>query len=149
MSYNDLRKGRFAERNRIYFVTTVTYQREKLFSEFTLARTVINTMKCLHNDDHVDSLSWVVMPDHLHWLIQLNDKHSLPVVVKNFKAISARSINQYLNREGQVWQKAYYDRSLRQEDDIKQVSRYIVTNPLRAGLVENIGDYSHWDAIWL
>ncbi|NOQ87988.1 MAG: transposase [Gammaproteobacteria bacterium] len=148
MSYNELRKGRFSEANRIYFVTTVTYQREKLFSNFTLARTVINTMKGLHNDDYVDSLSWVVMPDHLHWLIQLNDKYDLPAVVKRFKAMSALSINQHLNRTGQVWQKAYYDRSLRQEDDVKQVSRYIVANPLRAGLVENIGDYPHWDAIW-
>ena len=149
MSYNELRKGRFSEANRIYFVTTVTCQREKLFSNFTLARTVINIMKGLHNDDYVDSLSWVVMPDHLHWLIQLNDKNNLPAVMKKFKAISARSINQNLNRNGQVWQKTYYDRSLRQEDDIKQVSRYIVANPLRAGLIENIGDYPHWDAVWL
>ena len=34
-------------------------------------------------------------------------------------------------------------------EDIKALSRYIVANPLRAGLVENIGEYSHWDAIWL
>ncbi len=149
MSYNNLQKGRFSEVGRIYFVTTVTYKREKLFSDFTLARTIINTMKRLHNDDYVDSHSWVVMPDHLHWLLQLNDKHDLPSVMKSFKAISARSVNQYLNRQGQVWQKAYFDRSLRQEDDVKQVSRYIVANPLRAGLIENIGDYPHWDAVWL
>ena len=149
MSYNELRKGRYSEANRIYFVTTVTYQREKIFRDFTLARTVIHTMECLHNDDYVYSLSWVVMPDHLHWLIQLNDKHDLPTVVKRFKAMSAHSINQHLNRKGQIWQKAYYDRGLRKEDDIKQVSRSIVANPLRARIVENIGDYPHWDAVWL
>jgi len=89
------------------------------------------------------------MPDHIHWLIQLNDNYSLPVVVKRLKATSAHSINQHLNKQGQVWQKSYYDRSLRKEDDLKQVSRYIVANPLRAGLVNEIGDYPYWDSIWL
>jgi len=32
---------------------------------------------------------------------------------------------------------------------VQAVARYIVLNPKRAGLVERIGDYSHWDAIWL
>jgi len=29
------------------------------------------------------------------------------------------------------------------------MARYIVANPLRAGLVERIGDYPLWDATWL
>jgi hypothetical protein len=29
------------------------------------------------------------------------------------------------------------------------LARYIVANPLRAGLVEHLGDYPHWDAVWL
>ena len=149
MSYNNLRKGRFSEANIIYLITTVTYKRKKLFHNFGLARCMINEIKNMDNNGYVETLSWVVMPDHIHWLIQINDNYSLPVVVKRLKATSARSLNQYLNKQGQVWQKAYYDRSLRKEEDIKQVSRYIVANPLRAGLVKKIGDYSHWDAIWL
>jgi hypothetical protein len=38
---------------------------------------------------------------------------------------------------------------LRRQDDVRAVARYIVANPLRAGLVRDIGDYSHWDAVWL
>jgi hypothetical protein len=29
------------------------------------------------------------------------------------------------------------------------IARYIVGNPLQAGLVDRIGDYPHWDAVWL
>ncbi|MFM2004374.1 MAG: hypothetical protein RLZZ09_29 [Pseudomonadota bacterium] len=29
------------------------------------------------------------------------------------------------------------------------IARYNVVNPLRAGLVDRIGDYPHWDAAWL
>jgi REP element-mobilizing transposase RayT len=46
-------------------------------------------------------------------------------------------------------QRAFYDHALRQDEDVQGVARYIVANPLRAGLVENIGDYPLWDAIWL
>jgi len=149
MSYNELRKGRFSEDNRIYFITTVTHHRIKLFNNFDSTRIVIHTMRQLDKSGYVDSMCWVVMPDHLHWLFQLSNNSTLAEVVKRLKAISARFINQHLNREGQVWQRSYYDHSLRQEEDLKQVSRYIIANPLRAGLVEDIGEYSHWDAMWL
>ena len=149
MSYNDLRKGRYSEANRVYFVTTVTHERYQYFHDLYFARCVIQSLKNLENSGFVHSLSWVVMPDHLHWLFQLNDKCTLSVVMKRMKATSARLINQQLNRQGQVWQKSYYDRGLRDGEDIKQLSRYIVANPLRAGLVDNIGEYPHWDAAWL
>jgi len=155
MGYDALRKGRISETNRAYCVTTVTQNREPLFNDLYVARIVINTMKTLHNENYVDSLSWVLMPDHLHWLFQLGDNCSnkleptLSVVMKRLKSISAQSINRYLNRNGSVWQKAYYDRGLRDNEDVTQIARYIVANPLRAGLVEYIENYSHWDAAWL
>ncbi|MEG2798132.1 MAG: transposase, partial [Pseudomonas sp.] len=50
---------------------------------------------------------------------------------------------------GTIWQKGYFDRALRREEDLKVMARYIIANPLRAGLVEHIGQYPLWDAIWL
>jgi len=95
------------------------------------------------------------MPDHLHWLFQLSDSYpnkfeaALPTEMKRLKSISAKDNNQYLNRDGSVWQKAYYDRGLRDSESLKKTARYIVANPLRAGLVNNISEYPHWDAHWL
>lgn len=48
-----------------------------------------------------------------------------------------------------LWQDGYHDHALRKEEDLQQVARYIVANPLRAKLVADIGDYPLWDAIWL
>lgn len=89
------------------------------------------------------------MPDHVHWLFQLGERADLPTTIKRFKACSAQRVNDHLNRCGALWQKAYYDRALRREEGVKDIARYIIANPLRAGLVENIGDYPLWDAIWL
>lgn len=38
---------------------------------------------------------------------------------------------------------------MRREDDLRAAARYIIMNPVRAGLVEKVGDYPLWDAIWL
>jgi hypothetical protein len=54
-----------------------------------------------------------------------------------------------LGNNQSLWQKSFYDHGLRSEEDLKGIARYIVANPLRAGLVEHIGEYPHWDAIWL
>lgn len=48
-----------------------------------------------------------------------------------------------------IWQANYHDHAVRKEEDLKEIARYIVANPLRAKLVSRIGDYSLWDAVWL
>jgi REP element-mobilizing transposase RayT len=115
----------------------------------SLARVVISEMRRLHEDEALHSLAWVVMPDHVHWLFQLGDLVTLSTAMKAFKARSAQRLNEKLGRSGSIWQKAYYDHALRGDEDMQGIARYIVGNPLRAGLVDRIGDYPHWDAVWL
>ena len=150
MPYDNLRKGRYSEQQRAYFVTTVLAERERrYFDNFSCARCVVEEMRVLHEDVAVSSLAWVIMPDHIHWLFQLGDGVDLSTTIKRFKARSAHRVNDYLHRRGTLWQKAFYDHALRKDEDVRGIARYIVANPLRAGLVEHIGDYPLWDAIWL
>jgi len=83
------------------------------------------------------------MPDHLHWLMQLGSRGSLAQVIGAVKAATAHRIGR------RIWQDGFHDHALRQEEDMTSIARYIVANPLRAGLVERLGDYPHWDAVWL
>ncbi len=149
MSYASLRKGRWSARGQIYMVTTVTAQRQPLLADFHCARLVIAEMRSLVEAGYVDSLTWVIMPDHLHWLFVLNDGVSLSGCMKRFKACSARAVNGYLQRQGALWQKSFHDHALRYEDDVRDMARYIVANPLRAGLCRTVHEYPHWDAVWL
>jgi REP element-mobilizing transposase RayT len=89
------------------------------------------------------SLAWVVMPDHFHWLVELKCG-TLASLMKQVKASSSREINR-----GRLWQQGYHDKAVRREEDIRGLARYIVANPLRAGLVTHIGDYPLWDAAWV
>lgn len=89
------------------------------------------------------------MPDHLHWLFILGANVTLQKTLHCFKGRSARRINQRNNRHGAFWQRAYHDHALRDDEGVKALARYIIANPLRARLVEDIGRYSHWDAQWV
>jgi len=142
-----LRIGRFSEFGRIYLITTVIENRTPIFQNLYLGRMLVQTLQS--SEPFADTLAYVVMPDHLHWLIQLGEKYDLSTVVASTKSQSARYINQYVKQTGQFWQTGFHDRALRREDDLQQVARYVIANPLRAGLVNNIGNYPLWDAIWL
>jgi putative transposase len=149
MSYDALRRGRHSLHHQVYCITTVTRGRHPLFTDINAARLLVRELRRMHEAGDVISLAWVVMPDHLHWLIQLTDRRVLSSVVKTVKARSALTINRHLGQQGSLWQRAYYDHAARKDMDVRQFARYIVANPLRAGLVRVIGDYSHWDCIWM
>ena len=149
MAYACLRLGRVSIPGQVYFITTVTHQREPLFRSFTHARLVISELRRLNDCALVTSLAWVVMPDHLHWLLALGHSHSISIVAKLLKGRTAAALNRAGVRSGPVWQRTFFDHALRRGEDLVGVARYIVANPLRAGLVKKVGDYSHWDAIWL
>jgi len=114
----------------------------------------VQAMRFQENENRIESLAFMLMPDHLHWLVALQHQTSLSEVMKSVKNYSARKIGNVLRKSGEVeavhvWQDGFHDRAIRKEDDLPEVARYIIANPLRAGLVKKIGDYSLWDAIWL
>ena len=143
-----LRKGRVSESGRIYLLTAVTYQRRPAFSDWRLGRLLVDQLRSAEEASMVTSLAWVVMPDHLHWLAQLH-RGSLAELMGRIKSRSSRAVNLVHGGQGRLWQRGYYDRALRKDEDLKDAARYIVNNPLRAGLVRRVGDYPLWDAIWV
>jgi REP element-mobilizing transposase RayT len=144
----DLRKGRFSEHGRTYLITAVVQDRCPIFADWKIGRLLVDELRASEKSGVAQSLAWVVMPDHLHWLVTLHSGN-LPALMQRIKGHSAISINRALCSQGRLWQKGFHDHALRKDEDVQTVARYIVANPLRAGLVERIGDYSLWDAIWL
>lgn len=144
----DLRKGRFSEHGRTYMITTVVQDRRPIFADWQIGRLLVAELQASEKIGLAQSLAWVVMPDHLHWLVTLQSG-DLPTLIRRVKGHSAISINRALGSRGQIWQKGFHDHALRKDEDVQTVARYIVANPLRAGLVEQIGDYPLWNAVWL
>jgi putative transposase len=140
---SNLRLGRVSIPNQIYVVTTITRAREPVFHNFSASRHLIQVMMEHDRRDLAQTLCFVVMPDHLHWMMQLGTTQNLSQIVKGLKSITSSRIGR------PVFQKGFYDHALRQDEDIKAIARYIIRNPIRAGLVSRVNDYPHWDAVWL
>jgi REP element-mobilizing transposase RayT len=143
-----LRKGRYSEVGRVYLLTAVVEQRQPIFSDLKAGRLLVGQMRAADQTGMVHSLAWVVMPDHLHWLVELKPD-SLAQLMCRVKSRSSRSVNLLRGNSERLWQRGYHDRALRRDEDLKAAARYIVMNPLRGGLVQRLGDYPLWDAIWL
>ena len=145
---SDLRKGRCSEAGRIYLVTTVTRDRRPLLGEWHAAVACARTLHQAPADGGARHLAWVIMPDHVHWLFTLEDG-SLADVMGRFKSRAARAVNAARGGTGSIWQRGYHDHAVRRETDVRALARYVVANPLRAGLCDWIGEYPFWDAVWL
>ena len=81
----------------------------------------------------------VVMPDHVHLILTLYEQVGLSSAIQQIKSVSAHRIGR------RVWQREYFDRVLRSEEDLRRKGEYLCANPVRAGLVDRLEDY-RW--IW-
>jgi putative transposase len=137
----NLRKGRFSQRGRIYLLTFCCHQRRPVFLDRRLPPVVIEEMRRSDAGGASRTLAFVVMPDHVHWVLEYRQRASIGAVVRLVKGCSATRINRLLGVRGRLWQSGYHDRAIRAEEDLESVCQYVIQNPLRAGLVRRVEDY--------
>jgi REP element-mobilizing transposase RayT len=85
--------------------------------------------------------AYVVMPDHVHLLMQPCNGWSLAKILQGIKGFTAREINRVLGRKGLFWQNEDFDHLIRSERDWLDKLDYIHMNPVKAGLVDRPHDY--------
>jgi putative transposase len=142
-----LNKGRHSQVGHVYSITTVACGRRRLFSDHGAARIIISEIEATDRQGLSVSLAWVLMPDHLHWLFQL-ESGSLSALMQQFKARTAQSINRMRKSRGNIWQAGFHDHWVRDEGSLEKIARYLLENPIRANLVSNIADYPYGWCTW-
>lgn len=148
--YRALRKGRTSIPGQPYLLTTVCHARRPWFGAWQVASSTCAALAEHRLWRDSQPLCWVLMPDHLHVLLGLGASEPLPRLVQRLKAVTARATKEASGQAGNpVWMAGYHDRALRLDEDIRAAARYLVANPLRAGLATRPGDYPYWDATWL
>ena len=143
-----------------YFITICTQNREHIFDiesndvgnalcgvptsdipillPNTLVHKYINELE--NKFDNVKINKYVIMPNHIHAIIVITERHagrSLPKIVGWFKAMFTYGYMKgvkdgYLKPfDGKIWQKSYHDHIIRDEKDYSKIWEYIDTNPGR------------------
>ena len=118
----DLRLGRYSGIGQIYLLTSVVFDRRPLFADWGAGRLVVAEFRRVQQEGYADSLAWVVMPDHLHWLITLK-RGSLGSLMRRVKSGSSLSLTRNGLTSQRVWQKGYHDRAVRREEDLQSIAR--------------------------
>jgi putative transposase len=123
-----------------YFVTTCAAFRRPLFTNPLLATAV--TEQLLQNAMLLEFavLAYCVMPDHLHALVEAqSERADFTALMKRFKQITGFAYRQQTRQP--LWQPGYHERILRDDESTETVVRYILANPIRAGLSTELGEY--------
>jgi len=82
---------------------------------------------------------YVIMPNHVHGLVTPAASWDLSAILHSWKSFTANRINREVNRRAALWQEETYDHIVRDEEELAACERYIVDNPVQAGLRE--GEY--------
>lgn len=149
MGHIALRRGRHPAPHGCHLVTFATRERSALFRDSFAAFAACAGIEDPRVWSDARLLAWVLMPDHWHGIVESEHHESLPDLVRRFKQASAAEANRDRRATGNVWACGYHEHALRYEEDLVGVARYVVENPLRAGIVDRIGDWPYWDAVWL
>jgi REP element-mobilizing transposase RayT len=129
-------------RSGAYFVTLCTFQRELVLESQAVAAVVIETWRTLPIRFPSISLDeFVIMPNHFHGIIVLqrdvvqgaaSGAPTLGGVIRAFKSLSAIGANRTLGRSDRpFWQRNYYERVIRNEDELYRIREYILENPAK------------------
>ena len=142
--YSQLRKGRYSVSEAFYLLTTTTRNRKPVLTKDSMAQIIFDAFEWLETKERIRCYCIMIMPDHLHAIIQLRPQHTLPSIMHTLKRFTARRINKVLKQEGVFWQERYHDSGIRGDAALNKMIRYCYENPVRKGLVETAKDYPYW-----
>jgi REP element-mobilizing transposase RayT len=83
----------------------------------------------------------VIMPNHVHLLLELYEDQNLSKLLQGMKSASSRACNQIRNTAGTFWMDESYDRIVRDQKEYTHFLRYIDNNPKKAKLREREYDF--------
>ncbi len=123
-----------------YHLTWGTIHRKPVLSNTGIVVPLIEELKRETKNARMLLYAYCFMPDHVHLFLFPAGEQDVASFIQSYKSRTTRIYWKIGNR-GRLWQHGFYDHILRQEEDIKQVARYILNNPVRKGLIDDFREY--------
>jgi len=134
---------RFQQSRQSHFVTFSCYHRKPKFSSPDIYDLFLQCLEDMRRQFAMCIYGYVVMPEHVHLLVNEPGQGSLADAIHFLKlAFSKRLMSSRGNTEPSIfWQKRYYDRNVRDEEEFRVKLRYLHRNPVKRGLVKDAADW--------
>ena len=158
-------------------LTANTIHQQTTFARPEYAQIAFDDIAFYTKKFNAHTYAYVVMPTHIHWVVcpspedferfrshQIDNRgkyardpaqYYLVKIIEDYKRHVAYAINTLRNSRGaQIWQEGFFDVAMRTQDAINKAARYVIFNPVKAGLIEDLEDYPfvegeaiNWDFI--
>lgn len=138
----------------IYFITIVTYDRKPIFLN-NIARQILHyAWEDVVKRFPFTTVAVCLLPDHIHALIQCPETDAdYPMRIREIKRLFTAGYKQQIGlpevdtnsraskNEAAIWQRRYWEHTIRDENDLHRHLDYIHYNPVKHGLVKNVKDW--------
>ena len=122
----------------IVFVTVCAHRRKRILAQGDVKTLLLD---CWQKTPGWIVGRYVIMPDHIHLFCAPSPggDRSLDDWVRRWKSMASRRWPR--PEEHPVWQRSFWDRQLRTNENYDEKWEYVKNNPVRAGLVQQANDW--------
>ena len=123
-----------------YFLTVCTASRHRAFEEEKTALECTDHLQRSSRSHDFAIAAYCFMPDHVHVLVYgTSERSDFRAFALLFKKLTGFYYKRRVGRP--LWQPGYYEHVLRNDEVAETVARYILENPIRAGLTRTLAEY--------
>ena len=127
-----------------YFITAATFQKQQLLQSDRMARLFLDVLLHYRSQDRYLLHEFVLMPDHFHLLI--TPLSTLERALQLIKCSYFFRAKREIGFQGEIWEKSFYDRRVRDWEEYRAFRGYIHRNPVQRCLVAIPAEYSYSSA---
>ena len=122
--------------SRIFFATTSTSMGKRLLQSERNAGLLIEVMRSLVAEHHFKLHDFVIMPDHVHLLIEVGGDMTIEKAMQLVKGCFSHRLGKELGFKGEVWHRGFTEVQVMNKESFEAHRAYIAENPVKAGLVD-------------
>jgi putative transposase len=130
---------RFQECRDVHFLTFSCYRRQPNFDSERSREAFVSGLERVRQSYGLCVYGYVVMPEHVHLLVNEPERGNLAQAMQSLKQGVARRLA--LRAEEPFWQARYYDFNVWSERKFVEKLRYVHRNPVHRGLVARPEDW--------
>ena len=142
----------YIQNSKIFITIVANKRRQILIKNIDLLRNSFNLIK-EKIKFNIDAI--VILPDHLHMIIEPKEIKKYPEIIKGIKANFSRNIDKSKiedyeesesrknKNETDIWQRRYWEHSIIDENDLQKHIDYIHYNPIKHGYVKRAKDWEY------
>jgi putative transposase len=137
-----------------YFLTLVTYNRQKLFFNPNAVQLFYESLNHVRKYHPFSLIAYCILPDHIHLLLRLPDDDSnyssrisqikrrySKSYLANYPVPDKGSASREKRKEAFIWQRRFWEHYIRDEEDLNRHIDYIHYNPVKHGLVNKVSQW--------